>query len=475
MTLFRSSLAFAFVASLLAGALAAAPLRAEALVASKNADAASERGVWSQWRGPERDGQVGGQVEGEAWPSSLAGLERLWRVDGLGPSYSGPLVSETMVFTTGTRDETYEVVTAHDRATGERLWQKQWPGAMEVPFFAAANGSWIRATPTYDAETDTLFVGGMLEVLVALDASTGAERWRIDFPKRFGRAPAPFGFVCSPLVLGDYLVLEVAGHLVKLDKRTGEIAWASKGFSGGDMTSDGTFSSPVFARLAGRDQLVVQTRLELRGVDVATGDVLWSQAVPAFRGMNILTPLVVSLDGDEENGGEAVFTSTYRNASFLYGVASACEVKAESSAECDRFAVETLWQNEAQAYMSSPVLVDATLYVHLGNGRLTALDLASGERLWTSKPFGKYWSILAHDETILALDEGGELLLIGHDREALRLLDRRTVADAPTWAHVALVGDTIFVREQEALAAWRWSPAPSAAPSGASEPAASAR
>ena len=34
------------------------------------------------------------------------------------------------------------------------------------------------------------------------------------------------------------------------------------------------------------------TFVALAGVDPESGDVLWSQEVPAYRGMNILTPTV---------------------------------------------------------------------------------------------------------------------------------------------------------------------------------------
>ena len=51
---------------------------------------------------------------------------------------------------------------------------------MRVPFYAAKNGSWARCTPACDGET--LFVGGMRDVLVALDVTNGKERWRVDYP-----------------------------------------------------------------------------------------------------------------------------------------------------------------------------------------------------------------------------------------------------------------------------------------------------
>ena len=48
------------------------------------------------------------------------------------------------------------MVSALDRRTGKERWRAEWKGAMTVPFFAAANGSWIRATPAYDG--DSLYV-----------------------------------------------------------------------------------------------------------------------------------------------------------------------------------------------------------------------------------------------------------------------------------------------------------------------------
>ena len=36
------------------------------------------------------------------------------------------------------------------------------------------------------------------------------------------------------------------------------------------------------------------------------------------------------------------------------------------------------------------------------------------------------------------------------------LLDRREVAGAETWAHVAVTGDQVFVRELKAISAFRW-------------------
>ena len=164
----------------------------------------SNEGTWLQWRGNTRDGRISSTLE---WPSRLSSdsLTQQWRIP-LGPSYSGPIVTESLVFTTETKNKKLEIVRAFDHQTGKQRWEQSWEGQLSVPFFAKSNGDWIRST------------------------------------------------------------------------------------------------------LAGHRQMLVQTREKLSGVDLESGDVLWSKTIPAFRGMNILTPLV---------SGDSVFTSAYRDSSQL--------------------------------------------------------------------------------------------------------------------------------------------------------------
>jgi len=394
--------------------------------------AAEPSELWTQWRGPERTGHSAGP----AWPGDLSGLEEVWRVE-LGRGYPGPIVGQDRVFVAETQDDELEVVRALDRATGRELWRAAWPGEGSVPFYARANGDWIRSTPAFDGET--LYVGGMEEVLVALDAQTGEIRWRIDFPERFGTGQPDFGFSSSPLIDGEHLYVQAANSIVKLDKTTGETVWRclDAGAEDADAFTSGAFSSPVLATIAGREQLLVQTRLELVGLDPEDCQVLWRQPVPHFRGMNILTPLA---------WGDSVLTSSYRNGTYLYSLEK----------EGNGFQVAESWNYKSPGYMSSPVVVGDHAYLHLQNQRLTCLDLATGESRWTSTPFGKYWSIAVRGDKILALDERGELHLIRANPERFELLDTRKIASAPTWGHVAVTGDEVFVRELEAIAAYRF-------------------
>lgn len=390
---------------------------------------AADPDTWTQWRGPSRDGRISTST----WPMTLEEdrLALKWSA-ALGPSYSGPIVSRERIFVTETKNKKFEVVRAFDRTSGQQLWETQWEGSMSVPFFAASNGSWIRATPALDG--DRLYVGGMRDMLVCLDAGSGKIVWKIDFVSSMGSTLPTFGFVSSPLVHGDDLYVQAGGGVVKLEKLTGKVLWKSLDDGGG---MDGSaFSSPIVATLANQEQLVVQTRTRLAGVSLQDGKVLWSQEIPAFRGMNILTPTVI---------GDAIFTSSYGGKSALLKV----------SHDASGWQISEAWTHKSQGYMSSPVVVEGQIYLHLRNQRFVCLDAATGKERWTTTPFGKYWSLIANGDKLLALDQNGELLLIQASPNAFKLIARRKVAE-DSWAHLAIAGDQIVVRDLEAIKTFRW-------------------
>lgn len=406
---------------------------AAAAVAPVGRSAAVESGAgWPQWRGPSRDSQV----HGEPWPGiGPEQLKKSWRIE-MGPSYSTPIVSGPRVFVTETRDKRDEVVTALDRESGKQLWQADWRGAMRVPFFAARNGSWIRCTPAVDDQR--LYVGGMKDVLVALDVATGEESWRLNCVKRFDSSLPSFGLVSSPLLDGEFVFVQAGGGLLKVARKTGEVIWRKLTDGGGMYGS--AFSSPIIATLCGVRQLLVQTRKELVGVDLDSGEKLWSQEIPAFRGMNILTPHPV---------GDMIFTSSYQGGSRALAL-----TRSQGSNE---FQVEEAWTSKSEAYMSSPVTVDGHIYLHLRNRRVVCFEAQTGEKRWTTKEtFGQYWSMVANGDQILALDQEGELLLLKANPEKPEVIERRTISKDETWGHLAIADRQAFVRELNAIAAYQW-------------------
>lgn len=393
--------------------------------------AVSASEAWNQWRGPSRDGLV----RGADWPVSINTnhLRVRWRVE-LGPSYSGPIFWGERTYTTETLDKKREVVKCFELSSGKLLWSQSWEGAVSVPFFAKSNGDWIRSTPSTDGER--VYVGGMRDVVVCLEATTGKVLWRYDFVQEHMSAIPEFGMVCSPLLEGDAVYVQAGGGMACLDRLTGKLRWRALQDGGGMNGS--AFSSPVVAEIRGRRQVLVQGREKLSGLDPADGTVLWSEPIEAFRGMNILTPIIYR---------EQLFTSTYGGRTTLHQLAR----------QGDHWAVSNLWTLKAQGYMSSPLIIGDVAYHHLKSERMTAIDLKTGVELWTTaESFGKYMSLVAQKDRILGLDQRGWLYLMRANPEKFDLIEKRRLTESETWAHLAVDENRLLIRELNALVAYDW-------------------
>ncbi len=389
---------------------------------------------WTQWRGPTRDGII--HQGASAWPASITreNLTKLWSVD-LDPGYSSPIVAGNRIFTVETKAKKDEVVRAFDRTTGKPLWDASWEGSMKVPFYAAKNGSWVRSTPATDGKT--LFIGGMRDVLVALDVTTGKERWRRDYPAE-EKTPTPsFGFVSSPLLDDEHIYVQVGTALRKIKKSDGNTVWQSLADERAMFGS--AFSSPFRAKIHGKDQILVQTRSILAGISPDTGETDWSTEVEAFRGMNILPPTPI---------GNTLFTATYGGGSFLFNVAK--NEKTQS--------VSKVWQDKKlEGYMSSPLVLEGKVYLHGRDQHFHCIEPSTGKTLWTSEEkFGEYCSLVANENRILALDQRGILLLIEANPKEFKLISSHNLDLPSTWAHLAVTGDKLYVRHLNGLNAYQW-------------------
>ena len=169
----------------------------------------------------------------------------------------------------------------------------------------------------------------------------------------------------------------------------------------------------------------------MAGVDIESGDVLWSRKIKAFRGMNILTPVSYN---------NKLFTSAHSGVAQLFSPDKS----------------EPEWTNRSQAYMSSPLIIGDHAYMHLKKQRVVCIDLKTGTTAWTSPPVGQYWSMVKQQDKILALDERGTLHLMKATPKAFSLIESRELSRAQTWAHLASAGDMLVIREQNALVAYRW-------------------
>jgi outer membrane protein assembly factor BamB len=397
------------------------------------AHAATETpGEWPGFRGRDRDGIVHGvQIETD-WSQSPP--VEMWRRP-IGPGWSSFAIRGDVFYTQEQRGED-EVVAAHKVSTGELVWRHSDP----VRFFESNGGAGPRATPT--VSNGRVYTFGATGILNALDAGTGAVVWSRDAASDTDGSPSfmggttkipDWGFSSSPLVVGDVVIVAVAGQLVAYDVATGKPRWL--GPDGG-----GSYSSPHLATIHGVVQVLLMSGAGATSVAPTDGKRLWEHS---WRGLPVVQPALTA-DGDVliVAGGE----SGIRRITVAHGP--------------DGWTAERRWGSAGlKPYFNDFV-------VHKGHafgfdGRILAcIDLEDGTRKWKGGRYGSGQLVLLPDQDVLlVLSEEGEVALVGATPDQFRELARFQAIEGKTWNHPVLVGDVLLVRNGEEMAAFRLSPA----------------
>src|SRR5262245_11998940 len=216
---------------------------------------------YPQWRGRLGDGAASAFIEPKSWPDALT---RRWRVD-VGEGYATPIVVGNVVYIFTRRGQN-EGITALDAKTGIERWRSDYPAPYVPSEAAKAHAASPKATPLF--HQDKLFTLGISGIVAAFDAARGTILWRTEAPD----TPPFFGAASSPVAAGDVVIDHPGsyGPLTALDANTGRIRWTAGG--------DAFFASPLIATVAGTRQVVTVTRKEVIGVAIADGTVLWRHA-----------------------------------------------------------------------------------------------------------------------------------------------------------------------------------------------------
>lgn len=384
---------------------------------------------WAQWRGAARDGVVKTFAAPAAWPKEL---KRNWKVP-TGGGYSSPLVSGGRVFL-HTRQEEQEVVSAFDLATGKTIWSKPYPAPFSKNQYAIKMGKGPNSTPVLHA--GNLYTLGVGAILSAFDAKTGELKWRKDFSAQIDTSKMFCGTAMSPVVEKGLLIVHVGddrgGQVIAFDAATGSEKWKWQGDGPG-------YSSPIVVDLAGARQVVTLTDKSVVGLAADTGKLLWKTAFTDEWNENIVTPILY---------GKTLIVSGIRQGTKSFEI-----VKTAAGHEAKQ-----LWHNPQVAmYMSSPVLDGDYLYglSSQRKGQYFCLDAKTGQIVWaTEGRDGNQAAVLSAGGVLLFLTADADLIVAAKSRKGFEPLARYRVADAATWAHPAVFGKQILVKDEAALSLW---------------------
>jgi outer membrane protein assembly factor BamB len=208
------------------------------------------------------------------------------------------------------------------------------------------------------------------------------------------------------------------------------LKWSWKGDGPG-------YASPIAVELSGSRQIVTQTQKFIVGISAASGELIWQIPFETEYVQNIVTPVV------------------YKDTLIFSGLDKGT-MAVRVIRRGDKWATEQVWQNpQVSMYMNSPVVSGDHLFglSHKRKGQFFCLDARTGETLWTSEGReGDNAAMLSAGEVLFLLTDNAELIVAKNDAKRFEPLKKYTVAASPTWAHPAIIGNRILIKDNSTLA-----------------------
>jgi len=381
----------------------------------------SARAEWPGFRGANRDGTGAADALME-WRDGEPSAR--WKAS-VGRGMSSFAVGAGRAYTLGNKDGV-DTVWCLDVKTGASLWKFSYP--------SASTNHPMPAVPHGPAATPTLADGFVYTVgregdLHCLDALTGGLRWQKHLVRDHkGKRPV-YGYSGSPLASEGRLYLEVGGaegSVVALDARDGSLVWrAAPGEAG--------YSSPILAKLGGKERLVVYGGEALTILDPRDGAALARHATTTGDFCNTVVPALVD--------GLILISHT-----------------GSDGTTCLRFdsgngTLETVWRRKDVGMLfSSPLALDGLVWGYNDSDRasnvLIALDPATGEtrRTLDLVPKSAFTSV---GNRLLMVTRQGEFTVLDFSTSAPRRGASLQVFGGRTYAEPVAAGNLALCRNNE--------------------------
>lgn len=379
-------------------------------------------GDWPQYRGADRNGATAERIA-TTWPATQP--KELWRAE-VGKGHAPVSVADGRVLTLGYTGKG-DTVWCLDANTGNELWRYDYPAAARLkgePGSGAYDGP--HAAPAVHRDrVYTLSRDGQVH---CLGAAKGERRWQRNLAVEQEANLPECGFAGSPLVVDDMVIVSVGRAGTALDANTGKTRWHSGRLIAG-------YGAPTLATDAnGTRHLLFFAYKELISVHPEDGNQRWSLPWPTRWGANVADPVAI---------GDAVFLSS------AYG---------RGCALLDLPTGQLRWQNKLLGSQASPLLLhegalygfDGYIDCPISGQTLICMDPLKGTEHWRKKGMGGQM-ILAGGRLVMLL-VSGELVIANATPKAYEELVRARVQDPESCpVPPTLVGGRLYCRTGKGL------------------------
>jgi outer membrane protein assembly factor BamB len=375
---------------------------------------------WLQWRGPQGNGTAHPTARPPLRWGENEGVR--WKVPVPGRGLSSPTVVGGLVLLSSATDST-RLVLAYDRMTGQKRWETV---VHEGPLPEKMHPKNSAATPTVASDGTHAFAvfhhGGDV-ILTALDLE-GKVVWQRNtgpYECDYG-----FGYAPSPTIHGDLVIVSsefaAAGFLAAFRKSDGEQVWRT------DRQVKTSYSSPIVARVGGKEQLLLSGADLVSSYDPATGKPFWQIAgsCKATCGTMVWSE-------------ETVFAS----GGFPNKETLAVRVGPDPS---------VLWRHSDSSYEQSLLYHEGHVYAFNDGGIAICWEAATGLEKWKVRLGGPVSAspVLAGGR-IYAMNERGITYVFAPDPAKFTKLAENTLG-VEGFATPSFVGDAVYLRTADAAA-----------------------
>lgn len=387
---------------------------------------ADEPAGWPRWRGPEGAGQ-GGAV---ALPRDWDKVAWRWKVPLPGAGHASPVVADGRIFT-ASADEPAGVrfLCCHAVADGSLVWQRDIPGPVERHHAQNSSASGSVAVGARGVYWAWATADGLR---VEAFTTAGERLWHADL----GRYDCEHGFGASVATWNDVVIVPIdhdgPSAVVALDATTGRERWRLPRES-----ARTAYSTPLVLERPDEPPLVVLASQAhgLAGVDPRTGRVLWERR--CFPRRTVSSPIVVDglvVGTCGEGGGDNLLVAVRMPT--RAGGADAAPAEPEIAYSLDR---------SVAPYVPTPVRSGSRLYLWGDRGVVTCVSAADGTQLWRSRVGGTFSaSPIVAGGAVINVSADGEVVAIADGDKFLEL--GRTALGETARATPAVVGDRLILR-----------------------------
>lgn len=387
----------------------------------------------AQWNGPSRNGIFPETGLLKKWPDGGPAL--ILRIDGVGRGYSQPVVYKDLIYITGIKKDTMDVVSSYD-LKGKLLWETEYGLSWKGTYPDS------RSTPTIENGRIYL-VSGMGEI-VCLDNKTGKIIWSKNPFKEFKGKTRAWGIAESVLLTDKVAVTVIGGDetaVVAYNKINGTLAWKTKSVGGARA-----YSSPILIERGGQKLIIAQASENLMGINPANGNIIWTyNTIQHFKG--------------KTDYGRGDFTNTplYSNGSIF--IAAGYEMPGVMlDLSEDGKSVSFKWENMSlNPHHGGIVLMDGNIYGSTwktnSQGSWASLGWQTGETNWVRNWNNKGSIIGAEGLLYIYEEKNGNIALVQPDNKDLKIISTFKIKSGTGmhFAHPSVYNGKLFVRNGNAL------------------------